>query len=634
MIKALRSTSSPGLDKFPNVLLKLCRTTIVPHLEHLFNACLRLGYHPVSFKSALTIVLRKPGRTGSYRNAKNWRPIALLSCIGKLLESVFAHRLKNLAISHKLIPKSQFGFAGKSTEAATLYLTSLIRLAWERGLVVTVMGTDIESAFDRVDRAKLLHILYDRGIPDWLINCISSFLSDRTTKIAIPGFQSEFLNVLLGIPQGSPLSPILWSFFLAPLLERLEQLLETPTGSREFIFTMAYVDDTYLIAMSPTLKNNCTILEKVHEGCGEWSQEYSMKFSLEKYKIMHFLPDRHHPSAKIGMKTMKPKIPGLVGQPKTSLKILGVTYDNHLRWNDHVNSIVSKLPILRSMFGRLCNSTHGPRMVQVRQLYLSIVRPNITHTCAGWYLDEGQHAISKGLKTKLESMQTAFLRIVCGAFKHTSASVLRKESNVESILVHMKMRALKLRVKCELTDVGAMFAHSEDIILGCQPVSANPERLKKYQGWSTKFKQEASGIVQQVRNSLLPSELKNPLKVAKTIKLIVRKRAHAISTQAWKEVCAIKRQTDQFADVVVNTPRCSCRERPLQTVYHMMIECPDLAILRLQLEDQTRGRKNLRQWLTKDTAAATRWAIRVFKMQQFEWMKINMPKSLDARPKK
>lgn len=106
MIKALQSTSSPGLDKFPNVLLKLCRTTIVPHLEHLFHACLRLGYHPASFKSALTIVLRKPGSTGSYRNAKKWRPIALLSCIGKLLGSVFARRLKYHAISFKLGPRS------------------------------------------------------------------------------------------------------------------------------------------------------------------------------------------------------------------------------------------------------------------------------------------------------------------------------------------------------------------------------------------------------------------------------------------------------------------------------------------------------------------------------------------------
>lgn len=63
------------------------------------------------------------------------------------LQSIVARRLKQLAIDHNLIPESQFGFAGKSTDAVILYLTSLIRWAWERGLVVTVIGADIASAF-------------------------------------------------------------------------------------------------------------------------------------------------------------------------------------------------------------------------------------------------------------------------------------------------------------------------------------------------------------------------------------------------------------------------------------------------------------------------------------------------------
>lgn len=70
---------------------------------------------------------------------------------------------------------------------------------------------------------------------------------------------------------------------------------------------------------------------------------------------MHFLSDRHHPSAKIGMETMKTQNPRIVVElPKTSLKILGVTCDSYLRWDDHVNSVSSIFSITRSFHLHTC----------------------------------------------------------------------------------------------------------------------------------------------------------------------------------------------------------------------------------------------------------------------------------------
>lgn len=61
---------------------------LLPHLERLFNACLFHGYHPKSFKESITVVLKKPKEDADFTIPKNWRPIALLSTIGKALEAV------------------------------------------------------------------------------------------------------------------------------------------------------------------------------------------------------------------------------------------------------------------------------------------------------------------------------------------------------------------------------------------------------------------------------------------------------------------------------------------------------------------------------------------------------------------
>jgi hypothetical protein len=78
-----------GLDGIPNGILHKVLNQILPHLKHLFNACLRTGYYPKHFRTSIIAVLRKEGKE-SYQSAKLYRPIALLNTIGKALESILA----------------------------------------------------------------------------------------------------------------------------------------------------------------------------------------------------------------------------------------------------------------------------------------------------------------------------------------------------------------------------------------------------------------------------------------------------------------------------------------------------------------------------------------------------------------
>lgn len=157
IIKRISSGKAPGPDQIANEAIKKARVVLAPLLARVFDACLRLGYHPCIFKHATTVILRKPGKK-TYNHPKSWRPIALLPCLGKILERILADRLKDLAMKNNLLPHVQFGLPGKCTTKALQYLLNPIYAAWcsKRRLKATLLGLDIAGAFDNVDRSKLL----------------------------------------------------------------------------------------------------------------------------------------------------------------------------------------------------------------------------------------------------------------------------------------------------------------------------------------------------------------------------------------------------------------------------------------------------------------------------------------------
>ena len=86
-------------------------------------ACWKLGHYPQQFKEARTITLRKPEKP-KYLDPGAWRPIALLSTIGKVIETLIAKRIGKVAEDNHLLPDTQMGArVGRSTEIALELLT-------------------------------------------------------------------------------------------------------------------------------------------------------------------------------------------------------------------------------------------------------------------------------------------------------------------------------------------------------------------------------------------------------------------------------------------------------------------------------------------------------------------------------
>ncbi|EAQ91643.1 hypothetical protein CHGG_03578 [Chaetomium globosum CBS 148.51] len=187
---------APGEDGLPAMVWRQLWPVVKDRVLHLFRTSLRDGDIPSQWRNAKIIPLKKPGKS-EYTLAKSWRPISLLSTLGKILEAVIAERLSHAVETCGLLPANHFGARKRrSTEQALLLLQEHIYKAWRARKVLSLISFDVKGAYNGVFKDRLLQRLRARGIPESLVKWIDAFCSKRTATIAVNGFTSgrDFQN--------------------------------------------------------------------------------------------------------------------------------------------------------------------------------------------------------------------------------------------------------------------------------------------------------------------------------------------------------------------------------------------------------------------------------------------------------
>ncbi|GJC99960.1 zinc knuckle [Colletotrichum higginsianum] len=326
----------------------------------------------------------------------------------------------------------------------------------------TLLSLDIAGAYDHVRCQELLRILADKGIPAWIIHYVRSFLSARRSRVHFPGFVSDDFWVNIGIPQGSPLSPILFVFFTSPMLEKFKQ--ENP--AIDIVIAMSYVDDTYILVTSPSYKTNCEILTKWHDVVMGWAGPIGIRFDPSKYQVMHFRRSRttsDYPDdmpAIVGLTKKNNLVPeerdpadenGVEDKRLTHLRILGLLVDHRLSWDAHIAHIEARVRAKMSCYNRISGSTWGVTLIDMRRLYYTSVRTIIAYAAPVWFVHFegcGSHLqIRQKLVHKLQVLQNFCLRQISGAFRQTASMVLHKELHIDPIAIYLQRIAMSHRLR-------------------------------------------------------------------------------------------------------------------------------------------------------------------------------------------
>ena len=155
--------TSPGSDGINTLLIAAVWPTIGELVRSIYEACLTVGYHPKAFRTAEVVMLPKAGKK-TFTEIKSWRPISLLSCLGKGLERIIARRMATLSIKESLLNPQQFGALPKrSAVDLAACVTHDVERAFAEHKVASLLTMDVSGAFNAVLRDRLILRLRQQG---------------------------------------------------------------------------------------------------------------------------------------------------------------------------------------------------------------------------------------------------------------------------------------------------------------------------------------------------------------------------------------------------------------------------------------------------------------------------------------
>ena len=161
---------------------------------------LSIGYFPSDWKCVMVTMVGKKGKDLSH--SKNWRPISVLPCIGKLYESIIKICFEKNCTSEDH-NHSQAGYKpGRSCQEHLVRLTQRIHEAFKSGECVAAAFLDVQSAFDKVWSQGVYYKLLKSGLPIYIIRIIACFLRHRTLLVKQGQHYSEEVLMEAGTPQG------------------------------------------------------------------------------------------------------------------------------------------------------------------------------------------------------------------------------------------------------------------------------------------------------------------------------------------------------------------------------------------------------------------------------------------------
>jgi len=365
---------------------------------------MQTGTFPNKLKKSRTVPVFKAGATTS---CDNYRPIALLSTLSKILEKIVCNSLTSHLDSNNILYEHQFGFQKhKSTEHNLTHAINYIGKAFNENKFCLGIFFDLKKAFDVCSHDILLMKLEKMGIRGTSLNWFRSYLSNRVQVVDINGNLSKERKIKISILQGSILGPILFLCYINDLF-RVTDLL-----------TLMFADDTF------SLKSDSGLFSLINHANIEinkmavWFKANKLAVNINKTKYMIF---------RTKGKKLPPNLPELVynenepnlpqnqitileryhnGHQKTearAYKLLGIYLDEHISLDFHVNHLLKKLS--RSLYcikaAKNNLNTHS-----MKSLYYALVHSHLT------YCPVILNCSSNSNITKLFKLQKKAIRII------------------------------------------------------------------------------------------------------------------------------------------------------------------------------------------------------------------------------
>lgn len=398
----IRRNSAPGMDGVEYRMLKELPEEMKVILLGLYNEIWKNKQIPEDWRKYQVVFIDKPGK-------EKVRPIALSSCVGKILERMVNERLIWWAEKNNIIARDQNGFRrGRSCAENLTQITTDIKIGMYKNQFTLAAFLDVTSAYDNVVYEKLIEILYNLGCPTNIVNFINEWLYYRETEFIINNRESDRRIVRKGLPQGAVLSPLLYAIYTSTLTSNLDVEVKT----------VQFADDVAIYVTSRDRKANRRILEGAVNLIAERLTKLGLDLAPSKTVLVEF--------SKHGWwdRDMYIKINNTKVNNEKEAKFLGIWLDNKLSYHKQVNEVRGKVNKANSIMTYLNKKSKGMEVNTALMLYKSLIRSITEYGNFVYYPKENLQRL------KYERAQYLGIRTALGYRNSTPNNVIVAEAKV------------------------------------------------------------------------------------------------------------------------------------------------------------------------------------------------------------
>ena len=411
-ITQIKKDTSPGEDKITYEIIKHLPKIAKTFLLNLLNSLYLNNLFIQEWKSSIIIPILKNGENPSL--PASYRPISLTSCICKILERIITNRLLWYLEKSKILNNYQTAFRKqKSTVDHILRLfNSANRTINNKGYTL-VTFLDFSKAFDMIWIEGLLFKLRQMNITGNLYHFIKNFLTNRQIKVKIGNDLSHEYTLENGTPQGSVISPLLFIIMLN----------DFPTIKDADVDTSLYADDSAVWKNGRNINLLYKHMQSALDNITKYTEAWGIK--INRKKTVHMLITHKRATYTSNLYIHKQRI-----ERVNSYKFLGLYFDTHLNWKEHVDYLDIKCKRIINLLKNLTGRHWGASKRSLLQIYKSLIRSKLD------YGSEVFYTASKKALAKLDSIQHRCLRISCQAPKFTSLTALQNECGELPLKLH------------------------------------------------------------------------------------------------------------------------------------------------------------------------------------------------------
>lgn len=403
IITEMNSEKQAGYDEIRVKDLQNIKCQISPVIALLINLSIKEGVVPELLKVS---VVRPVYKKGSHYEYSNYRPIALLSVVNKIMERYVAGCLSDYLSKFDIISKNQFGFQKKkSTSDLLLKFSNLVNTKLNENFHVVCMFVDFTKAFDTLNHKKLLLALEKVGVRGPLLQWFKSYLKNRKLVVKIGNVYSVTKLIKSGVPQGSILGPLLYLIYVNGMTRYFKKC-----------YAYFFADDSALVAVHKILATAVSYLQEDYVNLLRWTHDDGLIVNALKTKIVHIsspLNVDHNSLVEVVSHSVDCLHNSNCGINCTCKQIiesvyshgyLGIEIDKCFSWENHIIKLCNRI---RPCAAQLYHLKYILPYNLLRTVYISLVESIISYAVLAWgnasnvYINQISNLQIKILKTIL-----------------------------------------------------------------------------------------------------------------------------------------------------------------------------------------------------------------------------------------